>query len=216
MNHCSHWTRFYGAPGIPRLRALRRGFALRLPRGERGDDLRRRIVVHGVLRLTRRRREDGSPGTLRAERSAHMGADRALLETRRRHLSRAAGRISSGTGSRPSAGTGSASRRRGEPPTRSRSCSAFPNSRIEPVHQFMTLRQLAQDFFESPELQILFMRAEHDIDRLLRRRRPWAPGTDPLHPADALVRARRDRGRRQPGDHRRARRGRGASWASPT
>ena len=34
-----------------------------------------------------------------------------------------------------------------------------PDSRIEPVHQFMTLRQLAQDFFESPELQILFMRA---------------------------------------------------------
>ena len=34
-----------------------------------------------------------------------------------------------------------------------------PGSRIEPVHQFMTLRQLAQDFFESPELQILFMRA---------------------------------------------------------
>ena len=33
------------------------------------------------------------------------------------------------------------------------------DSRIEPVHQFMTLRQLAQDFFESPELQILFMRA---------------------------------------------------------
>ena len=34
-----------------------------------------------------------------------------------------------------------------------------PGSLIEPVHQFMTLRQLAQDFFESPELQILFMRA---------------------------------------------------------
>ena len=34
-----------------------------------------------------------------------------------------------------------------------------PGSLIEPVHQFMTLRQLAQDFFESAELQILFMRA---------------------------------------------------------
>src|SRR5262249_47175972 len=32
-------------------------------------------------------------------------------------------------------------------------------SRIEPVHQFMTLRQLAYDFFESTELRILFMRA---------------------------------------------------------
>jgi beta-carotene ketolase (CrtO type) len=34
-----------------------------------------------------------------------------------------------------------------------------PGSRIEPVHQFMTLRQLAYDFFESTELRILFMRA---------------------------------------------------------
>jgi beta-carotene ketolase (CrtO type) len=35
----------------------------------------------------------------------------------------------------------------------------IPDSRIEPVHQFMTLRQLAYDFFESAELRILFMRA---------------------------------------------------------
>jgi beta-carotene ketolase (CrtO type) len=34
-----------------------------------------------------------------------------------------------------------------------------PESGIEPVHQFMTLRQLAYDFFESPELRTLFMRA---------------------------------------------------------
>ena len=32
-------------------------------------------------------------------------------------------------------------------------------SRIEPVHQLMTLRQLAFDFFESTEMRILFMRA---------------------------------------------------------
>jgi beta-carotene ketolase (CrtO type) len=30
---------------------------------------------------------------------------------------------------------------------------------IDPVHQFMTVRQLAYDFFESPELRTLFMRA---------------------------------------------------------
>jgi phytoene dehydrogenase-like protein len=35
----------------------------------------------------------------------------------------------------------------------------IPGSRIEPVHQFMTLRQLAYDFFDSTELRILFMRA---------------------------------------------------------
>jgi beta-carotene ketolase (CrtO type) len=34
-----------------------------------------------------------------------------------------------------------------------------PESGIEPVHQFMTVRQLAYDFFESAELRTLFMRA---------------------------------------------------------
>ncbi|HWO18025.1 MAG TPA: NAD(P)/FAD-dependent oxidoreductase [Kofleriaceae bacterium] len=34
-----------------------------------------------------------------------------------------------------------------------------PASGIEPVHQLMTVRQLACDFFESPELRTLFMRA---------------------------------------------------------
>ena len=79
-----------------------------------------------------------------------------------------------------------------------------PDSRIEPVHQFMTLRQLAHDFFESPELQILFMRASDDVDGLLSRRRARPPGARPLPPADAVLRTRGDRRRRQPGDHRRA------------
>jgi beta-carotene ketolase (CrtO type) len=34
-----------------------------------------------------------------------------------------------------------------------------PDSGIEPVHQLMTVRQLAYDFFESPEIRTLFMRA---------------------------------------------------------
>jgi phytoene dehydrogenase-like protein len=34
-----------------------------------------------------------------------------------------------------------------------------PGSSIEPVHQFMSIRQLAYDFFESDELRTLFMRA---------------------------------------------------------
>jgi beta-carotene ketolase (CrtO type) len=34
-----------------------------------------------------------------------------------------------------------------------------PETGIEPVHQFMTVRQLAYDVFESPELRTLFMRA---------------------------------------------------------
>ena len=36
---------------------------------------------------------------------------------------------------------------------------AVPDSGIEPVHQFMSIRQLAYDFFESDELRTLFMRA---------------------------------------------------------
>jgi phytoene dehydrogenase-like protein len=34
-----------------------------------------------------------------------------------------------------------------------------PNSGLDPVHQFMTGKQIAYDFFESPELRTLFMRA---------------------------------------------------------
>lgn len=34
-----------------------------------------------------------------------------------------------------------------------------PETGLEPVHQFMTVRQLAYDFFDSPELRTLFMRA---------------------------------------------------------
>jgi len=36
---------------------------------------------------------------------------------------------------------------------------AIPDSGIEPVHQFMSIRQIAYDYFESPELRTLFMRA---------------------------------------------------------
>jgi phytoene dehydrogenase-like protein len=35
----------------------------------------------------------------------------------------------------------------------------IPDSGIEPVHQFMTVRQLAYDFFESPQMRTLFIRA---------------------------------------------------------
>ncbi|MDA8250277.1 MAG: NAD(P)/FAD-dependent oxidoreductase [Rhodospirillales bacterium] len=35
----------------------------------------------------------------------------------------------------------------------------IPDSGIEPVHQYMSVRQIAYDFFESPELRTLFMRA---------------------------------------------------------
>lgn len=35
----------------------------------------------------------------------------------------------------------------------------IPDSGIEPVHQFMSTRQIAYDYFESPELRTLFMRA---------------------------------------------------------
>mgnify|MGYP001164980960 FL=1 len=36
---------------------------------------------------------------------------------------------------------------------------SIPDSGLEPVHQFMSVRQVAYDFFESPELRTLFMRA---------------------------------------------------------
>ena len=49
------------------------------------------------------------------------------------------------------------------------------------------------------------MRARDDVDRLLSRRRARTAGAGPQPAARALVRAGGDRGRRQPGDQRRAR-----------
>jgi phytoene dehydrogenase-like protein len=46
----------------------------------------------------------------------------------------------------------------GEPDALERLC-LDPDSGLEPVYQFMTGKQLAYDFFESPELRTLFMRA---------------------------------------------------------
>ena len=159
MNHCSHWTRFYGHPAYRDFGLLRRRAAVRVPRGERGDDLRRRLVVRRLLRLARRRRDHRPPGALgpehRADPRSRSPGSRGptptrtsrLLDAYEQHWKQAFRRHRFSTP--PPWGT----------PDPLEELLDVPGSRIEPVHQFMTLRQLAQDFFESPELQILFMRA---------------------------------------------------------
>ena len=159
MNHCSHWTRFYGHPAYRDFGALRRGAPVRVPRGERGDDLRRRLVVHRLLRVARRRRDapaGRSAPIQNIEKTAEQisrfskpDADTylGLLDAYEQHWKAAFRRHR--FSAPPPWGT----------PDPLEELLDVPGSLIEPVHQFMTLRQLAQDFFESPELQILFMRA---------------------------------------------------------
>ena len=159
MNHCSHWTRFYGHPAYRDFDLVRRGAAVRLPRGQRGHDVRRRLVVHRLLGLARGRSGDGRTERWQDGIERTHEQIRRVLAPRRRHVPAAARRSSSSTGSPRSGATASARRCRGASPTRWRSCSTIPDSGIEPVHQFMSVRQLAYDFFESDELRTLFMRA---------------------------------------------------------
>ena len=95
------------------------------------------------------------PATGRPERSQEnigrtLRADRAVLAARRRDVPARCSTPTSATGSRRSAGTASAPRRRGARPTRSRSCSTCPAAAIEPVHQFMTLRPARPRLLREP------------------------------------------------------------------
>ncbi len=151
MNHCSHWTRFYGHPAYRDFNLARGGTPVRLPRGERGNDLRRRLLLHRLLRLPRRRCVHRQAGALARRTSGGPSSrSRRSLPARRRDVPGASRGIRAALEARLPARIASACRRPGERPIRSRSCSTSRDSRIEPVHQLMTLRQLAFDFFEAP------------------------------------------------------------------
>ena len=217
MNHCTHWTRFYGAPRLPRLRPLRRGPALRLPRGERGDDLRRRLVVRRLLGLARRRRRDRAPGALGGERPAHAGEQIArfsqrdaetyleLLEAFERALE---GGVPPAPLQRPAA-VGHARRARGAA-RRARQ----PDRAGAPVHDAAPARPRL--LREPTSCRSLFMRAATTSTGCFPDDVPGLQGlvhclplTLSFEPAAIAV-------GRQPGDQRRARLARGASSASST
>ena len=158
MNHCSHWTRFYGHPAYRDFGLYDEGLRYVFPEENEGmifDDGSSFIGFSAsrVVDATTGRQERSDHNIERTReqiaRFSRPDADTylRLLDAYEQHWKQAFRRHRFSTP--PPWGT----------PDPLEALLDVPGSRIEPVHQFMTLRQLAQDFFESPELQILFMRA---------------------------------------------------------
>ncbi|HEX4672719.1 MAG TPA: NAD(P)/FAD-dependent oxidoreductase [Solirubrobacteraceae bacterium] len=158
MNHCSHWTRFYAHPAYRDFALRDHGLRYVFPDENEGmifDDGTSFVgfsasrVVDTATGRTERSEENVKRTHAQIARFSARDADTylELLEAHERHWKQAFRRHRFGVP--PPWGT----------PDPLEELLDVPGSRIEPVHQFMTLRQLAQDFFESPELQILFMRA---------------------------------------------------------
>jgi beta-carotene ketolase (CrtO type) len=158
MNHCSHWTRFYGHPAYRDFSLYDEGLRYVFPEENEGmifDD-GSSFVGFSASRVVdattgRQQRSDHNIERTREQiaRFSRPDADTylRLLEAYEHDWKQAFRRHRFSTP--PPWGT----------PDPLEELLDVPGSLIEPVHQFMTLRQLAQDFFESPELQILFMRA---------------------------------------------------------
>jgi len=158
MNHCSHWTRFYGHPAYRDFGLYDEGLRYVFPEENEGmifDD-GSSFVGFSASRVVdattgRQERSDDNIERTREQiaRFSEPDADTylRLLEAYEQHWKQAFRRHR--FSDPPPWGT----------PDPLEELLDVPGSMIEPVHQLMTLRQLAQDFFESPELQILFMRA---------------------------------------------------------
>ena len=158
MNHCSNWTRFYSHPAYRDFGLADEGLRYVFPEQNEGM-----IFDDGTSFIGYSASVVTDPATGQVERSdanvqrtyeqiARFSPRDAktylsLLEAHERHW-RKAFRDHRFSPPRPW-GT----------PDPLEELLAVPGSRIEPVHQFMTLRQLAYDFFDSTELRILFMRA---------------------------------------------------------
>ncbi len=158
MNHCSHWTRFYGHPAYRDFGLYDEGLRYVFPEQNEGmifDDGSSLIgfsasrVVDPVTGRQERAEANIERTHAQIARFSQRDADAylQLLDAYERHWKQAFRRHRF---SPPPAW--------GEPDALEQLLEV-PGSMLEPVHQFMTLRQLARDFFESPELQILFMRA---------------------------------------------------------
>ena len=158
MNHCSHWSRFYGHPAYRDFDLASEGLRYVFPEQNEGmifDD-GSSLIGYSASRVV-------DPGTGHQERSdenvqrtfeqlalvSARDADTylSLLDAYETHWKRAFRRHRFSPP--PPWGT----------PDPLEDLVDVPGSMIEPVHQYMTLRQLAYDFFESTELRILFMRA---------------------------------------------------------
>src|SRR5690349_1948651 len=156
MNHCSHWTRFYGHPAYRDFSLHDEGLRYVFPEGNEGmifDD-GSSFVGYSAARVVDAetgRTEPWPEGfeRTRAQIAAFSGRDAdtyaRLHECFERYWKPAF-----------------REHRFSPPAPYPDALEALldePDSGIEPVHQFMTVRQLAYDFFESDELRTLFMRA---------------------------------------------------------
>jgi len=158
MNHCSHWTRFYGHPAYRDFDLASEGLRYLFPEQNEGmifDD-GSSLIGYSASRVVdpvSGRQERSDENVQRTfEQIAPLSTRDSdtylqLLEAHETHWKRAFRRHRFSPP--PPWGT----------PDPLEELVDLPGSRIEPVHQYMTLRQLAYDFFESTELRILFMRA---------------------------------------------------------
>ena len=185
------------------LRAARARAAVPVPRRERGHDLRRRHVVRRLLRLARGRHDDRTHRALGGEHQANARADLAVLAAGRRDVSGAARRLRAAL----EAGVSAPPVRRPAAMGHARSpggaarCTRQPDRARPPVHDAAAA---GPGLLREPRAADPVHAREHDVDGLLCRRRARPPGPRALPPADAVLRTRGDRRRRQPGDHRRA------------
>jgi phytoene dehydrogenase-like protein len=158
MNHCSHWTRFYGHPAYRDFDLAGEGLRYLFPEENEGmifDDGTSFIGYSASTVVdTASGQQERSPQNVQRtfaqiSRFSRRDAESyiTLLDAYEKYWKLAFRRH------RFSAPT------RWGTPDPLEELLDIPDSRIEPVHQCMTLRQLAYDFFESAELRILFMRA---------------------------------------------------------
>jgi phytoene dehydrogenase-like protein len=158
MNHCSNWTRFYGHPAYRDFDLAAEGLRYVFPEQNEGmifDDgssligyAASTVVDPANGRVERsdanvQRTYDQIAGVSPRDADTYL----ALLDAYETHWKAAFRRHRFSPP--PPWGT----------PDPLEELIDIPGSRIEPVHQFMTLRQLAYDFFDSTEMRILFMRA---------------------------------------------------------
>ena len=158
MNHCSHWTRFYAHPAYRDFDLGNEGLRYVYPEANEGmifDDGSSFIgysayrVVDEVTGATERSQEGIDRTVEQIRRFSNRDAETYLrLLDRFERYWKSAFRRHRFAAPPPW----------GEPDPLEE-LLAIPDSGIEPVHQFMSLRQLAYDFFESDELRTLFMRA---------------------------------------------------------
>ena len=158
MNYCAHWTRFYGHPAFRDFNLGAEGLRYVFPDENEGmvfEDGSSFIgysayrVVDPATGRTEYAQENVDKTYRQIQRFSQRDADTylRLLERFGKYWKAAFSRHRF-----------SAPPPWGEPDALEQ-LLAIPDSGIEPVHQFMSLRQLACDFFESPELRTLFMRA---------------------------------------------------------